>query len=32
MVFSADDYVLIKLLKQEKKYGAKNFRCVCDFH
>jgi len=25
MVFSADDHVLIKLLKQEKEYGTKKF-------
>jgi len=25
MVFSADDHVLIKLLRQEKEYGAKRF-------
>jgi len=25
MVFSADDHVLIKLLRQEKGYGAKKF-------
>jgi len=25
MVFSADDHVLTKLLKQEKGYGAKKF-------
>jgi len=25
MVFSADNHVLIKLLRQEKKYGAKTF-------
>jgi len=25
MVFSADDHVLIKLLRQKKRYGAKKF-------
>jgi len=25
MVFSADDHALVKLLRQEKRYGAKRF-------
>ena len=29
MVFSADNHVLIKLLRQEKKYGAKTFIAEC---